>query len=73
MMEGLSHITIIMKDLEKSIERVRLLGLEVLHGRSRIEGEGKSFYFYDYYNHLFELHTGTLDRRLQAYKESKAV
>ena len=60
-------------DLEKYIERVESLGLEVLHSRSRIGGEGKSFYFYDYDNHLFELHAGTLDKRLQAYKESGAI
>ncbi|MDP3309636.1 MAG: FosX/FosE/FosI family fosfomycin resistance thiol transferase, partial [Polaromonas sp.] len=25
-------------------------------------------YFYDFDNHLFELHTGTLDERLRQYK-----
>ena len=55
-------------DLEKYIERVESLGLEVLHSRSRIGGEGKSFYFYDYDNHLFELHTGNLEQRMEAYK-----
>ncbi len=35
--------------------------------RSRVEGEGRSLYFYDYDNHLFELHTGTLFQRLQKY------
>jgi catechol 2,3-dioxygenase-like lactoylglutathione lyase family enzyme len=53
---------------EKYGERVRALGLEVLEGRNRIIGEGKSLYFYDYDNHLFELHTGTLDQRLESYK-----
>lgn len=55
-------------DLEKYAERVRLLDLKVLSDRSRINGEGKSLYFYDYDNHLFELHTGTLEQRLEAYK-----
>jgi len=58
------------KDLEQYIERVESLGLEVLDERSRINGEGKSFYFYDYDNHLFELHTGTLEHRMEAYKKS---
>lgn len=48
-------------------KRVQNLGVDVKKGRSRIEGEGKSLYFYDYDNHLFELHTGTLKQRLQKY------
>ena len=31
--------------------------------------EGQSLYFYDCDNHLFELHSGTLDESLAAYKE----
>ena len=31
-------------------------------------GEGRSLYFYDDDNHLFELHTGTLEERLQRYE-----
>ena len=58
-------------DLDKYIERIKSLGLEVLGDRKRIKGEGKSFYFYDYDNHLFELHTSTLAKRLDAYKENK--
>ncbi len=49
------------------MERVQSVGVEVREGRSRIEGEGKSLYFYDYDNHLFELHTGTLKQRLEKY------
>jgi catechol 2,3-dioxygenase-like lactoylglutathione lyase family enzyme len=56
------------EDFEKYEQRVRSAGTEVLEGRNRINGEGRSLYFYDYDNHLFELHTGTLDRRLKAYK-----
>ena len=55
-------------DLEEYIARVKSLGLEILNDRNRLNGEGKSFYFYDYDNHLFELHTGTLEQRLEAYK-----
>jgi catechol 2,3-dioxygenase-like lactoylglutathione lyase family enzyme len=57
-------------DLGKYEERVRSLGLDIMNDRSRIDGERKSLYFYDYDNHLFELHTGTLDQRLDAYKKS---
>lgn len=54
-------------DLEKYRERIKTLGVELREGRSRVEGEGNSLYFYDYDNHLFELHTGTLEQRLARY------
>ena len=47
--------------------RLRLLGVEIKAPRARVEGEGQSLYFYDFDNHLFELHTGTLEERLQRY------
>jgi fosfomycin resistance protein FosX len=43
------------------------LGLKMKEARSRVEGEGQSLYFYDYDNHLFELHTGKLEDRLTTY------
>jgi fosfomycin resistance protein FosX len=57
------------QDFEEYAERVKLTGVEVRVGRNRVEGEGDSLYFYDYDNHLFELHTGTLERRLNSYHE----
>ena len=48
---------------------IEKLGLEFRESRPRISGEGQSLYFYDYDNHLFELHTGTLEERLAAYKK----
>ncbi len=33
----------------------------------RVEGEGRSLYFHDHDNHLFEVHAGTLDERLARY------
>ena len=64
-----NHIAFQIDDTEYQdrLERIQSLGLEVQEGRSRIEGEGRSIYFYDYDNHLFELHTGTFNERLQAY------
>ena len=47
--------------------RLRALGVEVKPPRPRVEGEGQSLYFYDFDNHLFELHTGTLAQRLARY------
>jgi uncharacterized protein YndB with AHSA1/START domain/catechol 2,3-dioxygenase-like lactoylglutathione lyase family enzyme len=54
-------------ELDNYVERVRMLGLELKSPRPRVEGEGRSLYFYDYDNHLFELHTGTLEQRLVRY------
>jgi catechol 2,3-dioxygenase-like lactoylglutathione lyase family enzyme len=48
---------------------IRALGLDLREGRPRVEGEGRSIYFHDYDNHLFELHTGTLEDRLARYQE----
>jgi len=54
-------------DLDGYVDRIRALGLEVKPPRPRVEGEGRSLYFYDYDDHLFELHTGTLEQRLARY------
>jgi fosfomycin resistance protein FosX len=48
-------------------QRLRQLGVEISPPRSRIEGEGASLYFDDFDNHLYELHTGTLEQRLERY------
>jgi catechol 2,3-dioxygenase-like lactoylglutathione lyase family enzyme len=47
--------------------RVRALGVALGPQRPRVEGEGRSLYFYDFDNHLFELHTGALSERLARY------
>ncbi|MDG2056199.1 MAG: hypothetical protein P8J82_02835 [Tateyamaria sp.] len=47
--------------------RINALGLKVREGRTRVEGEGQSIYFYDYDNHMFELHSGTLEQRPERY------
>ena len=49
--------------------RLRGLGAEIKAPRPRVEGEGESLYFYDFDNHLFELHTSTLEERLARYRE----
>jgi catechol 2,3-dioxygenase-like lactoylglutathione lyase family enzyme len=49
--------------------RIEALGLEIRESRPRVEGEGRSLYFYDDDNHLFELHTGTLEERLERYRQ----
>lgn len=58
-------------DIDAYLLRIKHLGLEFRESRSRIPGEGDSLYFYDYDNHLFELHTGSLEERLNTYTEVK--
>lgn len=58
---------VIAEDIPEYKARLLRLGVEIKSPRSRIEGEGDSLYFYDFDNHLFELHTGTLDERLLHY------
>lgn len=57
------------KDYEKLFKKIERYGLEIEESRKRIEADSKSIYFYDYDNHLFEFHTGTLDERLIGYHD----
>ena len=52
--------------------KVKAMGLEIRPPRQRLPGEGRSLYFYDDDNHLFELHTGTLAERLELYAKRTA-
>ena len=54
-------------DYDEYLTRIKSLGLQLREDRSRVEGEGRSIYFYDYDNHMFELHSGTLEERLKLY------
>ncbi len=56
-------------DFDLYESKIRSLGLELRPPRSRVQGEGRSLYFYDFDNHLFELHTGTLSERLACYQQ----
>lgn len=62
-----NHIAFKIPDDEFDIYRSRVesLGMDFKPPRPRVEGEGRSLYFYDYDNHLFEIHTGTLSQRLE--------
>ena len=50
--------------------KIRALGLEGGPTRNRRLEEGQSIYFYDYDNHLFELHTGNLSTRVDYYRNN---
>jgi fosfomycin resistance protein FosX len=56
-------------DLERARAAAEKLGLDIRPPRPRVDGEGQSLYFHDHDNHLFELHTGTLEHRLARYSK----
>lgn len=66
-----NHVAFQIPDEEFSIyeARIRDLGLDIRPSRPRVVEEGRALYFYDYDNHLFELHTGSLTDRLGRYRQ----
>jgi catechol 2,3-dioxygenase-like lactoylglutathione lyase family enzyme len=58
-------------DIDTCIERIASLNLSFKPPRPRVKGEGRSIYFYDDDNHLFELHSGTLAERLERYAKGR--
>jgi catechol 2,3-dioxygenase-like lactoylglutathione lyase family enzyme len=62
------HIDV--EDLPYFESKILALGLDVEPSRPRDPQEGRSIYFYDYDNHLFELHAGDLATRLDYYRHS---
>jgi len=57
-------------DYDDRLARIKSLGLHIKEERPRVDGEGRSIYFYDHNNHLFELHSGTLEQRLHRYSKT---
>jgi catechol 2,3-dioxygenase-like lactoylglutathione lyase family enzyme len=68
-----NHIAFQIPDAEFDayLARVRAAGVDVAEPRPRVAGEGRSIYFHDFDNHLFELHTGTLSERLARYAKGR--
>jgi catechol 2,3-dioxygenase-like lactoylglutathione lyase family enzyme len=58
-------------DMDRCRAQIAELGLEMRPERPRVAGEGQSIYFYGPDNHLFELHTGTLEDRLARYAKGR--
>lgn len=54
-------------DFDGYLQKIEVSCVGIKPARPRIEGEGRSVYFYDHDNHLFGLHTGQLETRLESY------
>ncbi|WP_340003031.1 FosM family fosfomycin resistance protein [Oceanobacillus sp. FSL K6-0127] len=59
------------QEFDKMYDKLNRLNVNILSGRPRDERDKKSIYFTDPDGHKFEFHTGTLQDRLDYYKQEK--
>jgi len=71
--ESYTHIafTIDENDFDHMYEKLEKMNVTILSGRPRHEKDKKSIYFTDPDGHKFEFHTGSLQDRINFYKQEK--
>ncbi|MFN2745947.1 MULTISPECIES: metallothiol transferase FosB [Bacillus] len=71
--DSYTHIAFSIKeeDLDHWETKLKDLGVNVLKGRKRHQGDKDSIYFSDPDGHKFELHTGSVFDRLEYYQTEK--
>lgn len=71
--DSYTHIALSIEeaDYEQWLAKLKRLGVSVLPGRNREIEDRKSIYFIDPDGHKLELHTGTLQARMEHYRNTK--